>query len=333
MSEIASPHLRKCTKRYLRILKPRTRCKDGKRKDSEVLPCGTGKDDPYPSWQKIHRRTADLPPPYPAHFHHYLPVKHIRSRNAAADQLAHPSRVSITCYLSAPSAFQKIWDRSSPSIRSLYLDCQHSPENFEPVGHHCVAPIKLEALRISCMEGLVADWLRHETCPFKFSNLKILSVGRNLDILRWKSFASALRKIEALELEVNSSTLRNSAASTKLIDIISTIPPSSNLREVVIFGVVEEESVCHKLDFREVIAHIHTIGRSDSVHTARLSLTDYDHHRNRKNGVFDLPFDGVLDLPFDGMLDLPYDGLLNLPLADHDYLTCDRALDVDGSLK
>ncbi|KAF7346984.1 hypothetical protein MVEN_01451200 [Mycena venus] len=177
------------------------------------------------------------------------------------------SRVRITCYSAVSSAFQQIWDRSSPSIRSLHLDFQNHPETFEPVPHQCVAPINLEALYIWYMPDLVAGWLQHETCPFKFSNLKVLSVGQNLEILRWNSFASARQKIEALELEVSQdaefidlslfprltflrilATLRNSEASSKLIKIISTIPPSNNLREVVIYGVVEEESVCSELD-------------------------------------------------------------------------------------
>ncbi|KAF8209754.1 hypothetical protein K438DRAFT_1753399 [Mycena galopus ATCC 62051] len=179
------------------------------------------------------------------------------------------SRVSITCYSAAPSAFQQIWHHSFPSIRSLHLLYQNHPETFEPILHQCAAPVNLEVLHISCMEGVVAGWLQHETCPFKFSNLKVLSVGQDLRILRWTPFLSARRKIEALELEVEvsadgefidlslfpklsflriSATLRDSKASSKLIDIISAIPPSSNLREVVIHGVVEEESVCSELD-------------------------------------------------------------------------------------
>lgn len=112
------------------------------------------------------------------------------------------SSVDISCNFHDLSAFLQIWDRCSPSINSLALDCfRQSRDAFEPVPHHCVAPINLEALRIVAISG-IADWLQHETCPFDFSRLRVLSVGEKLEILRWKILAPAFRTIEALEFEV-----------------------------------------------------------------------------------------------------------------------------------
>ncbi|KAJ6572017.1 hypothetical protein B0H19DRAFT_674952 [Mycena capillaripes] len=110
-------------------------------------------------------------------------------------------RVGILCTFDDPTTFLQIWDRCSPSIRHLeiYITEQSIP-TVQPAAHHCSAPIVLESLRITSVEGL-NGWLAHELCPFDFSILKVLSVDINTDLLRWPLFRSAFSTIEALDFK------------------------------------------------------------------------------------------------------------------------------------
>ncbi|KAJ6527888.1 hypothetical protein DFH09DRAFT_1186363 [Mycena vulgaris] len=110
--------------------------------------------------------------------------------------LSLPTLRQVTIYFDSiqPSVFWPIWQRASPSIRHINIagGCTHPkaiPPNF-----HASTPLVLETLNMEC-EGSV-DWLK--PIPMDLSRLKVLSVGEQIHVVRWKGFTPALRTIEAL---------------------------------------------------------------------------------------------------------------------------------------
>lgn len=115
--------------------------------------------------------------------------------------------VSLDLEFNDPATFLRVWDRCSRTIRSLSLSSQQgSYDTFNSVSQRRAIQIDLEFLHIPYMNDIVPDWLQHETCPFDFSRLKVLSVGRDPQIPDWPIFApAATQTIETLDFEVQMS--------------------------------------------------------------------------------------------------------------------------------
>ncbi|KAJ7899688.1 hypothetical protein B0H13DRAFT_2518548 [Mycena leptocephala] len=175
-------------------------------------------------------------------------------------------RVGILCNFDDPARFLELWDGCSPSIKhlELYCDATWQPTPIvSPIAHHCPAPIVLESLRMTSVEGL-GDWLTHELCPFDFSSLKVLSVHSNVDLLRWPIFRSALATITALDIKVCDMYVDLSALSAlailrisgfdertwadSVVDTLSTIPPTNCIHTIIITTTQLNKTICAKLE-------------------------------------------------------------------------------------
>ncbi|KAJ6517612.1 hypothetical protein DFH09DRAFT_1195320 [Mycena vulgaris] len=202
-------------------------------------------------------------------------------------------RVGILCTFDHPTRFLQIWDRCSPSIRHLELYItEGSTPIVRPAAHHCSAPIVLESLRITSVEGL-GGWLAHELCPFDFSTLKLLSVHTNTNLLCWPIFRSALSTIEALDFKAydgwtpcidlspftNLVTLRMSmagdAALAVVLDTLSTVTPVNSIQTIIVTASRLDAAICAQLESKIISLPLHR-----SVLEVEMNLIIGDVHRN-----------------------------------------------------
>ncbi|KAJ7495412.1 hypothetical protein FB451DRAFT_1550837 [Mycena latifolia] len=171
--------------------------------------------------------------------------------------LALPSlrSVGIMCRFEEPPTFLHIWDRCSPNIKHLHLTSfQTSREAFQVTAHHCSAPIRLESLRITAVEG-VRDWVNHPLCPFDFSGITALSIFIYTEVVRWPKFAPVLRTLKVLDFSVYASEppidlspflnlallrifLYSAQAWPNAFDALATIAPTNRIRKIVIYGAI-----------------------------------------------------------------------------------------------
>ncbi|KAJ7495418.1 hypothetical protein FB451DRAFT_1478184 [Mycena latifolia] len=163
--------------------------------------------------------------------------------------------VGIMCRFEEPPTFLQIWDRCSPNINHLHLTSfQTSPEEFRVTPHHCSAPIRLESLRITAVDG-VRDWVNHPLCPFDFSGVIALSIFIYTEVVHWPKFAPVLRTLQVLDFSayatqapINLSPFLSLAffrifvyfadAWPNAFEILSTIAPANRIRKIVIYGAI-----------------------------------------------------------------------------------------------
>ncbi|KAJ7251738.1 hypothetical protein C8J57DRAFT_1352336 [Mycena rebaudengoi] len=211
-----------------------------------------------------------------------LPFSHLEDVKILSCALVPPSAVAIQQLLSMPTlrhvslfwefddpaTFLQVWDRCSRSIRSISLDSsqglRQARDPFNPVVRQSAAPITLEFFRVGYINGIVPDWLQHETCPFDFSGLKVLAVYRYPEMLDWPRFAPASQSVEALAIEIPRGqisidlsgfpkltflriTLRD-VPLDQLLDAFLTVSPFNHLRKLVICVEFEFEGDYTALD-------------------------------------------------------------------------------------
>ncbi|KAJ7210929.1 hypothetical protein GGX14DRAFT_450462 [Mycena pura] len=93
-----------------------------------------------------------------------------------------------------------MWDACSRSVQSVaFRAVQKSKKTLNPVFREEVPPLALRALEVNNMTGFVPAWLKHDSCPFQFSRLRVLAVHHYPDILQWSKLRPALPHLEALQ--------------------------------------------------------------------------------------------------------------------------------------
>ncbi|KAF7355295.1 hypothetical protein MSAN_01445900 [Mycena sanguinolenta] len=167
--------------------------------------------------------------------------------------------------------FHSIWDECSPDIRRLRLRCHgmalaplHPLYSFQ---RRTSPPITLESLKVDPTTN-IDDWLNHDLCPFDLSQLVSLS-GCSMPMFSWPRLTSALQTIETLEFVLPSlgtavvdlSSFPNlkffrlrvhplERALDNLSNTLSTIPPSSRIRQIVFCLDTPQSSAFQLIDFK-----------------------------------------------------------------------------------
>ncbi|KAJ7118088.1 hypothetical protein C8R44DRAFT_878722 [Mycena epipterygia] len=166
-------------------------------------------------------------------------------------------RLKITCSQTNSSDFFQIWDRCSPRLRHLELDCDlKSTEAFRPTQQY-TSPIPLETLHVVTRTEGVHDWLTHSRSPFDVSGLRhLISSFTRTELLLSEKFAPALRTIQALVLCVDATkpTLNLSSLPNLLflricvifrdyypwvLATLSTIAPTQHILKIVLVGQLD----------------------------------------------------------------------------------------------
>ncbi|KAJ6587631.1 hypothetical protein DFH09DRAFT_1274498 [Mycena vulgaris] len=163
--------------------------------------------------------------------------------------------VGITCRFAEWATFLQIWERCAPDIKHLDLTChQIAPQILVPILQSPSTPIRLEALRITAVEGL-RDWVHHPLWPFDLSGLKVLSIFIYTEVLRWPEIAPALGMIQVLDYSayaaeppIDLSLLPDLAllrlfvyapdAWPRALDTLATMGPTNRIRKVVLCGAL-----------------------------------------------------------------------------------------------
>ncbi|KAJ6527865.1 hypothetical protein DFH09DRAFT_1186319 [Mycena vulgaris] len=116
-----------------------------------------------------------------------FPFTHLQDCNISTSipfghKLSLQGAIDVNIYFDSiqPSVFWPIWQRASSNIRHINIagGCTH-PETIPP-NFRAFTPLALETLNIMEYEG------------------SVLSIGEQIDLVRWKGFMPALRTVEAL---------------------------------------------------------------------------------------------------------------------------------------
>jgi hypothetical protein len=143
-----------------------------------------------------------------AHVFAFLMTPH--SALALQQLLSQPTLRDITIggHFADGAPFMQIWNRCSPSIQHLHLDCR--PTNnatFHPIPPRSSPLLHLESLRLRLYdnEGFRA-WLNGPMCPFDFSRLKTLSIRGHTGNMSLTPCAHSLQVLD-ISFNVRISTL------------------------------------------------------------------------------------------------------------------------------
>ncbi|KAJ7697189.1 hypothetical protein B0H17DRAFT_1197589 [Mycena rosella] len=170
--------------------------------------------------------------------------------------------VDLGCQFTQPSDVLAIWEHGSPSIKHVAL--LYTKTSDDPIlparPRNNTSPVQLESLNIVHMgPEPTKNWLIHALSPFDLSRLKALSSNCHAEILHWARLAPSLRTIDALEFSPRTmppmidlallpslTVLRISSfeagASPIAIQTLSTLAPSSQIRRIVLAGLVVSEN-------------------------------------------------------------------------------------------
>ncbi|KAJ6567112.1 hypothetical protein B0H19DRAFT_1374428 [Mycena capillaripes] len=108
--------------------------------------------------------------------------------------------IQLRCWYNDPPLFHHMWARAAQSIRHVWLSCPNLAQVLLPRSDARVrAGIPLESLTVNG-DG-IHHWLGMGHSPFDFGHLKALHLFCKPAVLRMPAFASALAKIELLDVE------------------------------------------------------------------------------------------------------------------------------------
>ncbi|KAJ7488354.1 hypothetical protein FB451DRAFT_1553761 [Mycena latifolia] len=170
-------------------------------------------------------------------------------------------RARIICVFGHPSAIQQIFERCAPGLKHLELLCSQAPGSVSHSSlHPSSTPIRPQSFRITSVPSSMLtarplplrNWLTHNFLPFDFSDLKVLSIPTNTDILHWPNLAPVLRRIKVLDFiadntepPIDLSLLPNLALLrvcipggtwAMAIDTLATMTTPNRIRTIVLRG-------------------------------------------------------------------------------------------------
>ncbi|KAJ6453838.1 hypothetical protein C8R47DRAFT_1329245 [Mycena vitilis] len=108
--------------------------------------------------------------------------------------------VYLVCIFIERGEFIRLWERASPTIRHVRLDCaERTSGTAPPAATHLPTletPIVLDSLHLESIGTLDYRWMM-QPCPFDLSHLKALGVGMDSQV-PWQNFFPIVQTIEGL---------------------------------------------------------------------------------------------------------------------------------------
>ncbi|KAJ7464588.1 hypothetical protein FB451DRAFT_1403257 [Mycena latifolia] len=173
--------------------------------------------------------------------------------------------VNTLCSVTLQAAFTEpsIWDRCSPNIVHLDLSYSSWSTHSAPRRIHPVSGPRLESFQIATVRY---QWMTlPDIFSFDLSALKVLSIGRHAEVVRWQMMAPAFQTIVALNFSAlghaniidislfPNIVLLRICISPKVLSTalatFSTIPATNHIRKIVILTTnFLDAAACEQLD-------------------------------------------------------------------------------------
>ncbi|KAJ6565921.1 hypothetical protein DFH09DRAFT_1314703 [Mycena vulgaris] len=186
-------------------------------------------------------------------------------------------------------AFQRLF--SLPTLRGVHLECdirhlhlqalQRVYEAFVAEPHPPFVRIPLDSLRIEYYDECLSDWLAHDICPFDLTNIKVLSIHTNMNLLCAPVLLPAFGTIEALDFQLvdfvrisSSSKLTTPIPSKEAETLHLSSLPNLTLVRVVCFSPNPLPIILPVLSTITATARIRTIILATTVPHSDLAALD-----------------------------------------------------------